>query len=360
MAQLQPAFTLTPNEIFETLANMIISQEVFADNIGKKQTLISKARVDGSMLGDTKLYYATDALESHEWGGDAEALNLLALDRPKDPKVQAIKLDKFRQIRVTIDNYLTKRAFGDEGTFSSFNSVILGWIRDTKDIYDGTIYNTFIGTTETNVGKQMVDIDIASAVGSATGVEANILEATEVARSLADLLVNLGDYKRDYNDYGFMRSYANESIKVIWNSAFINKIKRVDLPVIFNKEGLMDKLEQDAIPAEYFGTVNTTSKVGAADESVRSLVEQKIGDNHYFPGQPIKTTDTAPANMSYTVDPNVIAKVVVKYPPYMSAMEVGSTFYNPRSLTENHYLTFAHNTLQYLKNYPFITVKKKA
>ena len=63
---LQPAFTLTPNEIFETLANMIISQEVFADNIGKKQTIVSKARVDGSMYGDTKLYYATDALESHE------------------------------------------------------------------------------------------------------------------------------------------------------------------------------------------------------------------------------------------------------------------------------------------------------
>ena len=63
---LQPAFTLTPNEIFETLANMIISQEVFADNIGKKQTLVSKGRVDGSMYGDTKLYYATDALESYE------------------------------------------------------------------------------------------------------------------------------------------------------------------------------------------------------------------------------------------------------------------------------------------------------
>ena len=63
---LQPAFTLTPNEIFETLANMIISQEVFADNIGKKQTIVSKGRVNGSMYGDTKLYYATDALESHE------------------------------------------------------------------------------------------------------------------------------------------------------------------------------------------------------------------------------------------------------------------------------------------------------
>ena len=60
----QSAFTLTANEIYETLANTIISQEVFADNIGKNQTLVDKARVDGTLYGDTKLYYATDVLYS--------------------------------------------------------------------------------------------------------------------------------------------------------------------------------------------------------------------------------------------------------------------------------------------------------
>ena len=115
---LQTAFTLTANEIFTTLANMIISQEVFADNIGKHQTLVDKARVDGGLYGDTKLYYATDVLKSNEWGADLEAGNLLSLDRPADPKVQSIKLDKFRQIRLTIDNYLTKRGFATEGAFA--------------------------------------------------------------------------------------------------------------------------------------------------------------------------------------------------------------------------------------------------
>ena len=32
---LQGAFTLNSNEIFGSIANMIISQEVFADNLGK-------------------------------------------------------------------------------------------------------------------------------------------------------------------------------------------------------------------------------------------------------------------------------------------------------------------------------------
>ena len=356
---IQNAFTLSANEIYDTLANMIISQEVFADNIGKNQTLVDLGRVDGSLQGDTKLYYSTDVLYSSAWGNDAEAANLLALDRAEDPEVQAIKLDVFRQIRLTVDNYLSKRAFADEGTFASFNGVMLGWLRDSKKVYDGTNYNVYIGVTETAVGKQTREVDIAGAVGSATGIEAAQLEATAIAQDLADLLVEMGDYSRDFNDYGNLRSYADESIKVIWNSKFVNKIKKVDLPTIFHKEGLVDKFEEHVLPAKYFGTVNTAATVGNGT-TVRAVTEMMIGSNHYFAGDLIKATDTAPKNMSYTESDDVICKVLVKLPPYMSAFEVGTTFFNPRSLTENHYLTFGHNTLAYLKNYPFITVKKKA
>ena len=354
---IQNAFTLTANEIYETLANMIISQEVFADNIGKNQTLVDKARVDGGLYGDTKLYYATDVLYSSAWGNDLEAENLLQLDRADDPEVQAIKLDVFRQIRLTVDNYLTKRAFSDEGTFASFNGVMLGWMRDTKKVYDGTNYNVFIGTTETSVGEQDQEIDIDTAVGDATGIEAAQLEATAIAKGLADLFVKMGDYSRDFNDYGNLRSYADENIKVIWNSDYVNKIKKIDLPTIFHKEGLVDKFEEEVLPARYFGTVNTTATTGDGS-TVRAITEMMIGTTHYFAGDLIKTTETAPKNMSYTQSDDVICKVLVKLPPYMSAFEVGTTFFNPRSLTENHYLTFGHNTLEYLKNYPFITVKK--
>lgn len=356
---IQNAFTLSASEIYDSLANLIISQEVFADNIGKHQTLVDMARVEGTLYGDTKLYYSTDVLYSSAWGNDAEAANLLALDRAEDPEVQAIKLDVFRQIRISVDSYMSKRAFSDEGTFASFNGVMLGWLRDTKKVYDGTNYNVYIGTTETAVGKQIREVDIAGAVGSATGIEAAQLEATAIAQDLADLLVEMGDYSRDFNDYGNLRSYADESIKVVWNSKFINKIKKVDLPTIFHKEGLVDKFAEDVLPARYFGTVNTDATVGDG-KTVRAVTEMMIGSNHYFAGDLIKTTDTAPKNMSYTESDDVICKVLVKLVPYMSAFEVGSTFYNPRSLTETHYLTFGHNTLQYLKNYPFITVKKKA
>ena len=372
---IQAAFTLNPNEIFATLGNMIISQEVYADNLGKHQSLVDKARVDGSLYGDKKLYYATDVLVSHAWGNDSEASNLLALDRPADPAVQDITLDVFRQIRLTVDNYLSKRAWSTEGAFSNFQSVMLGWMRETKRVYDGTLYNVFIGSTETSTGLQMQSCDITTAVGSATGEEANRLEAEAIAQHIANLLVEMGDYSRDFNDYQYLRSYAEESIKVVWNSKFINKIRKVDLPTIFHKEGLVDKMEEDILPERYFGrdvaagdkgsgkVINASSEYDPTKGTIRSRVEKVVGTAHYFPGDELASATTIGSGKNfeesevYVVDDSIICKVLVKLPPMMSAFEVGTSFFNPRSLTENHYLTFGHNTLEYLKNYPFITVK---
>lgn len=391
---LQGAFTLNSNEIFGSIANMIISQEVFADNLGKHQTLVDKARVDGGLYGDKKLYYATDVLKSVAWGNDAEATNLLALNRPADPKVQDITLDVFRQISLTVDNYLSKRAWSSEGAFSQFNGVMLGWMKETKRVYDGTLYNVFMGTAQTSTGAQMQQVDITSAIASAsTQEEANRLEAEAIAQKLADLMVEMGDYSRAFNDYGMLRSYAEDAIKVIWNAKYVNKIKKIDLPTIFHKEGLMDKFEEEVLPARYFGTVITAANKASYSDStpaagkpidsdddtyvpgsnhangcLRAVVEKDVTVSavayHVFPGDEIPAGATIKAGGNfelgevYIEQEDVIAKVVVKLPPFMSAFEVGTSFFNAKSLTENHYLTFGHNTLEYLKNYPFITIKK--
>ena len=340
--------TLRPNEIFGALFNMIISQQVFADNVkGTYSSLVDKARVDGTLYGDTKLYYATDALQSYAWEDDKEAANLLELNRPDAPEVQAIVIDKFRQIRLTVDDYLSKRAWGTEGAFSSFNSIMKGWIRDTKKIYDSTLYNAYIGTAVAESEGQNQTLTLVEGTN----------DGLQYAEFLANLLVELKDVSRDYNDYGYIRSYDESDLMVVWNAKFYNSIKKIDLPVIFHNEGLVSEFDQEVLPARYFGTVNTGTKAGDGS-TVRSLIEQVIGSNHYFAGDLIKTGDTAPAGTSYTEAQDIAFKVIHKRSvPYMSAFEVGTSFFNPRSLTTNHYLTFGHNTIEYLKNYPFITVK---
>ena len=354
---------LRSNEIFSALYNMIISQEVFADNLGEHQTLVDKARVDGGLYGDTKLYYSTDVLKSVPWGNDAEAANLLALHRPEAPECQAIHLDIFRQICLTVDNYLSKRAWATEGAFSSFNSVMLGWMKDTKRVYDGTLYNVFIGTTKAAGAGQTVSVDLSGAT-SLTGVEKEQMEAMLIAQKLADLMVAMGDYSRDFNDYGNLRSYAKDGIKVVWNSKFVNKIRKVDLPTIFHKDGLVDKFEEDILPERYFGDVNTEKLTQIAANTVRSTIEKDYTVSgkitHVFPGDYIPAGATVEIGEGYKAPTkDVICKVLVKLPPYMSAFEVGTSFFNAKSLTENHYLTFGHNTIEYLKNYPFITVQVK-
>lgn len=349
---------LRQNEIFAALFNMIISQEVFADNLGKHQTLVDKARVDGGLYGDTKLYYSTDALASSEWGNDAEAAKLLQLHRPEAPKCQAIVLDIFRQIALTVDDYMSKRAFAEEGTFVSFNSVMMGWIKQTKRVYDGTTYNCFIGTAvadNTDNAAEVVNYEIdINEDGNSAG--------ENIARAMADLFTDMGDYTRKYNDYGQLRSYADEDIQVVWNSKYVNAIKKIDLPSIFHDEDLQNTFVGDVLPEKYFGEVNDAATAGDG-ATVRSLVEQVIGEganaHHYFAGELIKVGDTAPAGTSYTEDDKIIAKVLVKLPPYMSAFEVATSFFNPKSLTETHFLTFGHNTLELFKNYPFVTVKVK-
>lgn len=352
---------LNANEIFAGLYNMIISQEVFADNVAEAgDELVDMARVDGSLYGDTKLYYASDALKSAPWGNDAEATNLLKLNRPDAPKCQAIELDKFRQISLTVDEYLTKRAWASEGAFSSFNSIMLGWIRDTKRIYDSTTYNAYIGTAQSAVGKQTITITLPT-VENDKEAEAR-LQAQTIAKEMGDLLVNLKDVTRDYNDYGFIRSFRAGDLIAVWNSEALNKITKMDLPTIFHKDGLIAKMGEYTLPARYFGTVNADATNGNGT-TVRSLIEQDITKTssptvHVFAGDLIPNGYQAPAGTSYTVDSKVLFKIMHRRSvPYMSAFEVGTSFFNPKLLTENHYLTWGHNTLEYLKNYPMITVK---
>ena len=359
---------LTPNKIFGAILNMIISQEVFADNIkGTFSKLVDMARTDGTLYGDTKLYYATDCLETVDWLDDAEAANLLELHRPDAPHVQSIVMDKFRQVRLTVDDYLTKQAWATEGAFSSFNSIMLGWMRDTKRIYDSKLYNAFIGTQVTDIGKQ--DQTLIIPAGADFG--------RAIAEKIANVLVEVQDADRDYNDLGYMRSYDEADFICIFPAKVYNSVKKIDLPVIFHNEGLLGEFEQVVLPDKYFGQIvgeGGTATTTENNTTVRSLIETKYEVEpeadlrakrakdgnwyvHVFPGDLLPSGITYNQNEAYYESQEVAFKLIHKRSvPYMSAFEVGTSFFNPRSLTTNHYLTFGHNTLERLVDKPFITV----
>lgn len=355
---------LRANEIFASLFNMVISIDVNADNIADGYgSLVDRARVDGGLYGDTKLYVETDALKTYPWLGDAEAANLLSVDRPPLPAEQAIILDQFRQIRVSVDEYLSKRAWMEEGSFSKFNSVVTGWLQVTKQVHDETTYNVFIGTHVTAIGQQSLTVALGAANSPATTADEESearIRAQQIAEYIANLFVDMKSPTRDYNDLAFLRSYKASDLIVIWNSAYVNEITKLDLPTIFHDDKVREGLfkEENILPAKYFGAINSAATAGDGS-TIRSLVEQEIGTHHYFAGDLIQVGDTAPAGSSYTVDPKVICKVVSVLPPYMSAFQVGTSFFNARALLTNHYLTFGKNTLEHLAGRPFITISEQ-
>lgn len=355
---------LNTNKILTALYNFVISQEVYGSNVkGTYSELVDRARIDGGLYGDQKWFYATDALHSYPFDMDsAEQLNILKTHRPKSPEVQSIVIDQFRQIALTLDDYLTKQAWGTEGVFSQFNSVMMGWIADTRRIIDSTTYNTFIGTHETDIGKQKRTITPVAGQN----------DALTIAVDLADLLVDLKDISRDYNNYQYIRSYDESDFVVVFNSIHWNQLKKADLPVVFHKEGLLDEFEKVVLPARYFGKdmdgANGAEMLIPDDGQVyRTKVEglfKKDYDDEDEAGIQLFAGDVIPATYKaidtevYIEDNTIAYKVMHKRAvPYMSAFSVNTSFFNAKNLSTNYYLTFGRNTLEQLNNFPFITAR---
>lgn len=354
---------LNQNEIYASQFNQIISQLTFGDMIkGPMFELVNMARVDGSMYGDTKLYTSTNILTTSEWGNDAEAMNLLELDRQDEVSTQALTLDVFRQIRLTVDNYLSKRMFMDEGAFQQFQSVLLGTIKDTRDVYDATTYNAYLGTHKSDIAAQNISVDLTTATTGLNGEEKARVRAQTIAKALADLETKIEYLSTDIsNQYGYERARDFDDFVVVWNADYVNEITELDIPTIFHNEGLVKKFGEYKLPSFCFGDINTAGKAGDGS-TVFSLKEQVLEDSkkkkhHVWATQAIPTDCTAPANTSYTKNAKVICKIYKRGAvPYMSAFETATDFFNPRSLTETHYLTFGRNTIEALYESPYITL----
>lgn len=396
--------TLYTNEAIGALYNMIISERTFASPIAKVKTLASRSKVDGGLYGDTKLYVSTDALKSREWMGDAEAANLLTLHRPPAPKTQSIRISRFRIVPVTIDNYLSKRAFMNPGDFIAFNSVVVSWVSITKDLYEETMVNAFYGTNKGTTAEQSITISLPTqvkhylddndALQEDVDQEAtNRLQAQTLAEAWANLKTKLTKIaSRKYNDNQFLRRYAPGELLTVWNEKFVNKILKLDLPGLYHKDIFDDMSE--VLPGEFFGETITADNVSDysastpttgkpinstthaytpgtnnANGTIRAREEMEITVSnvvyHCFAGEElpagavIYTSSTENLyGKIYIEDPDIAFKLTVDgATPLMSGFVTETNFFNPLSLTESKFLIWSHNNMEHLKEYPFITAK---
>jgi hypothetical protein len=347
--------TLNTNKVFSSLYNMIISMQIFGTGIENLSGIYSGRKVDGTLIGDTKLYVSSDVLKSYAWDGTDTpgAYNLLTVHRPPAPVQTAIVIDTYRQIPVTVDAYLTKQAFMDEGAFSQFNGVVLSWLSKTKEVYEHTKY-----TADITITAQAE----ATALGSAivlyntdlTGYDLLRWQGQELARKIEDRLMELSEPSRAYNDNGFLRTYSKEDFDIIVPIGVLSSIRKHDVPFLYNVD---EKPIFKEIHWKYFGAKNAAAGTTlAANTTVRALVEKDFGSTHCFPGDLLPNGTAYGANETYTASytsapslggNDVTILLVHKQDfPIMSAFSVGTSFFNARRLDMNHYLTFGHNNVQ--------------
>lgn len=366
---------LNQNEIYSAIYNMIISQSVESDLIGGlDDSLTDIFRVDGSQYGDTKLFYDVQLGHVNTFGGDSEAANLLSLDRAPAPNCTAVVLDQFKQIRLTVDNFLSKRAWGSEGIFGQFTTVLIGTMTMTKRVYFVKRINVALGIAAAggSLGTaQNVNVPIKNLVSNGTMTQQGsadvVLKDTEAVnrlwvmnlfKAIDDLFVKMKDVSGDYNDLGYERSFRPEDFIIVWNNEFVSKIRNLDIPMIFDNSGFKPDYKY-VLPSKYFGKRDTTHTSSVAN--ARTVDEIKVSTTYYRPGDVLPTGTTVTAGSTYTVDADVICKIIHKDAfKIMSGFEAATEFINARSLTQNHYLTFGFSDplASRLPAYPYITVKQ--
>ena len=342
---------LNTNEVFASLFNMIISLQVFPAGISDLSGIYANKKVDGTLYGDTKVYTSTDALKSFEWDGTDTpgSYNLLTIKRPPAPVINEITIDTFRQIPVTVDEYLTKRAFQDEGTFGTFNGVVLSWLNVTKNVYEHTTYTARMLVSAEADATSLGTINL-QAPADIAGMDLLIWRAQELYRQIQDYMRELNEPSRDYNDNSFLRNYSIDDFDIVVPLGVLSNVSKHDVPFLYGPD---DKPKFKEVHWKYFGAVDGSGGTTDADNTdQRALVEKDYGATHCFPGDLLPDSESYDADETYIasyesrpdIDEDITIIAIHKQDyPIMSAFTVGTSFFNARRLDMNHYLTFGHN-----------------
>ena len=260
----------------------------------------------------------------------------------------------------------TKQLWTSENGFSRFASLLLQTMENAKKVYEIKTFDVFVGTVKATGGDQSISWDLNTGGPNASTDPEGAARwyGMKLAENLSNLMYDLRDVRRDWNDIQYEASYDIDEFQLLLPASVANKFKYNSLPTIYNN-GPLKELFEDAyvLPDIYFGTpVKVTgTEIKANGTSYRFLHSQFLGSTFYnagdlIPKDTVIASTTAIVVPAYVTETFLLKLIHKEDCPYMSAYNVRSQFYNARSHTTNNYLTFAHNTLEHIGIYPLITV----
>ena len=399
---------LNANEFLNGLFNAYGLVYTYGNNLGGRgDSLAERFKADGGQYRDQLVYTDVDVLYSRIW--DKDDTNVLATENKGMYVQQYLTIDSFRQIGLTVDQFLTKRAWMDAGKYDEFRTVILKQISDTKQVYEDTLVDTFVGVHVS--GAPAANIAITMPTDN-DAEKQNRLRAMEVFKTIGDTFNSLADYNRSFNENKYLKRFSEGDCILVFSDKYANEFRYVDTPTVFHKEDLLAKGK--ILNRKYFGKP-IESSVTVADGTTHRAVENMLitiaaatgeykapvsGTNaavQVFPGDLLPkgtplTTDEPTYNANVTVffyglgggtgstgmgkaftasvctkanayaeDNKMICKIIHKDAvKYLSSITTQTEFINGKNHTQNMYLTWGYSYPAALKGYPFITVAANA
>ena len=363
--------------------------------------LVSAITEEGGKFQDKNQYSFINVVSTREW--DPTDTNVLAFEERPEVKQQEIVVKNKRQVAITKSFFLDKRAWGSPDAYAQYIGLVDSQVSKAKKVYDQKFVNVGVGTLESNVGAQQQTVKLY-AVGetdTAKDIEAkNRMNAQLIAEKVTHIKNLLRDPNSDFNDLGFLDSFGDAKMTVLWNEEFLNSIHMLDLPTTYNDKYFDFNGRQ--MLAKYLAS--GTSAAGTADGTThRAYNEYKIpvkSNGEYVvaasaakyvvvrpgdllpKGTPIVAKETPESTAVFatsykiwnkTVNLNVTvyesvhayqpnAKIICKILSldalkFISSFQSDGTFMNYKSNTENIYSTFLFSNVEYLGGYPLVTLK---
>ena len=401
---------LNANEFLNGLFNAYGLVYTYGNNLGGRgDSLAERFKADGGQYRDQLVYTDVDVLYSRIW--DKNDTNVLATENKGMYVQQYLTIDSFRQIGLTVDQFLTKRAWMDAGKYDEFRTVSLKQISDTKQVYEDTLVDTFVGVHVSVAPAANINITMPT---DTDAEKQNRLRAMEVFKTIGDTFNSLADYNRSFNENKYLKRFSEGDCILVFSDKYANEFRYVDTPTVFHKEDLLAKGK--ILNRKYFGSPiedsvttadgnthraveNMLITVDAASSTTKSGVKYKAptsGTNRaiqVFPGDllpegtPLTTGDATylgnttvylsglqgsaaakaftasvctKAN-AYAEDNKIICKIIHKDAvKYLSSITTQTEFMNGKNHTQNMYLTWGYSYPAALKGYPFITVAANA
>ena len=197
--------------------------------------LVSAITEEGGKFQDKNKYSFINVVSTRDW--DPTDTNVLAFEERPEVKQQEIKVKNKRQVAITKSFFLDKQAWGSPDAYAQYIGLVDSQVSKAKKVYDQKSVNVGVGTLESNVGaqQQIVKLYAVGETDTAKDIEAKKrMNAQLIAEKVTHIKNLLRDPNSDFNDLGFLDSFGDAKMTVIWNEEYLNTINMLSLPTTYN------------------------------------------------------------------------------------------------------------------------------